>query len=314
MARGTHANIVQVYAIGEVGHPLHGPGIRRGPEPARTTSPARARRRCRWPEHHAPGRRRPATCQRAGHHPSRHQAREHLADAAGARSRSPTSACRASSAAISPGCNLTAKRRHHGHAPVHESRAGRGQGQSIAATGHLLPRRHRLPHDGGPSAFSTAPPPFEVAVQHVQKEPHAACQRSGPTCPEALCAIIHKMMAKDPGRRYQTGRELQRTCPAWRKPRFRLRPAAGSSLEGLTASDSTPVSEAATPMAEKPRGQGVTKSRPPGRRRWLLGLAGASLLCAPGPGWPSAGCGTGTPRRTAQANRRPRGGPGAGQT
>ena len=41
-------------------------------------------------------------------------------------------------------------------------------------------------------------------------------------------------------------------------------------------------------MAEKPRGRGVTKSRRSGRRRWLLGLAGASLLCAPGPGWPSS--------------------------
>ncbi len=126
--------------------------------------------------------------------------------------------------------------------------------------------------------------PFEVALQHVQKDPRPLASIR-PDLPEALCAVIHKMMAKDPDRRYQTGRELQRELS-------HLGESLGSgsgqlparSLEGLTASDSTPVSEAATPMAEKPRGQGVTKSRPPGRRRWILGLAGASLLCAAGAG------------------------------
>ncbi len=53
------------------------------------------------------------------------------------------------------------------------------------------------------------PSPFQVALQHVRAEPEPL---SGlrPDLPEALCAIVHKMMAKDPAARYQTARDLIR--------------------------------------------------------------------------------------------------------
>ncbi len=47
--------------------------------------------------------------------------------------------------------------------------------------------------------------PFEVAMKHARDEPPplaAVC----PDLPEGLCAIVHKMMAKDPAQRCQTGR------------------------------------------------------------------------------------------------------------
>ncbi len=50
---------------------------------------------------------------------------------------------------------------------------------------------------------------FEVALQHVQKAPEPLNQVR-PDLPEALCAVVHKMMAKDPAQRYQTGRDLLR--------------------------------------------------------------------------------------------------------
>ena len=51
--------------------------------------------------------------------------------------------------------------------------------------------------------------PFEVAVQHVQKEP-APLAEIRPDLPADLCTIIHKMMAKQPEARYQTAREILR--------------------------------------------------------------------------------------------------------
>src|SRR5262249_37675582 len=51
--------------------------------------------------------------------------------------------------------------------------------------------------------------PFDVAFQHVQKEAQPL-QEIRPDLPLELCAIIHKMMAKKPEGRHQTGREIVR--------------------------------------------------------------------------------------------------------
>ena len=48
---------------------------------------------------------------------------------------------------------------------------------------------------------------FEVALQHVRAEA-APLGSIRPDLPPELCAIVHKMMAKDPAQRHQTGREL----------------------------------------------------------------------------------------------------------
>jgi serine/threonine-protein kinase len=50
---------------------------------------------------------------------------------------------------------------------------------------------------------------FEVALAHVRTEPEPL-QDVRPDLPEALCAVVHKMMAKEPAERYQTCRELLR--------------------------------------------------------------------------------------------------------
>jgi serine/threonine-protein kinase len=50
---------------------------------------------------------------------------------------------------------------------------------------------------------------FEVALQHVKKPP-TPLSRLRPDLPEALCNIVHKMLAKDPDRRYQTAKDLLR--------------------------------------------------------------------------------------------------------
>ncbi len=51
--------------------------------------------------------------------------------------------------------------------------------------------------------------PFEVALQHVQNEAPPLAEIR-PDLPPDLCAIVHKMMAKKPEDRYQTGREVLR--------------------------------------------------------------------------------------------------------
>jgi serine/threonine-protein kinase len=51
--------------------------------------------------------------------------------------------------------------------------------------------------------------PLEVAYQHVHKEPDPLAEIR-PDLPADLCAIVHKMMAKDPAQRFQTGREVSR--------------------------------------------------------------------------------------------------------
>jgi serine/threonine-protein kinase len=49
--------------------------------------------------------------------------------------------------------------------------------------------------------------PFEIALQHVRTEAQPLAEVR-PDLPAPLCAMVHKMMAKDPAQRYQTGREL----------------------------------------------------------------------------------------------------------
>ncbi|HTU20155.1 MAG TPA: protein kinase [Gemmataceae bacterium] len=87
--------------------------------------------------------------------------------------------------------------------------------------------------------------PFEVALQHVRSEPKPLTEIR-PDLPAVLCAIVHKMMAKDPAARYQTGRELLTDV-------VRLR----EGLSGQTAtlaplSLSVEVAESALPRSAAP--------------------------------------------------------------
>jgi eukaryotic-like serine/threonine-protein kinase len=50
---------------------------------------------------------------------------------------------------------------------------------------------------------------FDVALKHVQADP-PPLQKLRPDAPAELCAVVQKMMAKNPDDRYQTGRDLMR--------------------------------------------------------------------------------------------------------
>jgi serine/threonine protein kinase len=77
---------------------------------------------------------------------------------------------------------------------------------------------------------------FEVALQHVRAEPPPLASVR-PDLPAALCAVVHRMMAKEPDQRYQTCRELLKDLARIRE-----------SLSGQTAAISLPVSaEVAVP-------------------------------------------------------------------
>lgn len=73
--------------------------------------------------------------------------------------------------------------------------------------------------------------PFEVALQHVRGEPKPLADIR-PDLPVALGAIVHKMMAKDPAARYQTGRDLLKDIARLRE-----------SLSGQTTAATPPAVE-----------------------------------------------------------------------
>ena len=89
--------------------------------------------------------------------------------------------------------------------------------------------------------LSGAPPfqgtnPFEVAVQHVQSQAtplHAV----RPDLPADLCALVDKMMAKEPADRYQTARDIL-TELARIKDSLRL--TAGVPTAGITGMSAPP--------------------------------------------------------------------------
>jgi tRNA A-37 threonylcarbamoyl transferase component Bud32 len=107
--------------------------------------------------------------------------------------------------------------------------------------------------------------PFEVALRHVRDEPKPLSEIR-PDLPPQLCAIVHKMMAKDPAGRYQTCRELLNDLAQLREGlNGQTRAIESASVELIAASDAAPTTAR---MPRKPS------------RRWR-GLAfGLSLLLA----------------------------------
>jgi serine/threonine-protein kinase len=113
---------------------------------------------------------------------------------------------------------------------------------------------------------------FEVALQHVQAIP-PPLQDIRPDLPAELCAIVLRMMAKKPEDRFQTCGDLLRDLARVRAG-ITVAPA-GQSLR-LIAVDDGGQTRSAT----------ATLKRPSGRRRLLPLLVAASLLL-------SAACGAG---------------------
>jgi serine/threonine-protein kinase len=120
-------------------------------------------------------------------------------------------------------------------------------------------------------------PPFrgqsavEVAIQHVQKQPVPLAQVR-PDLPAELCALVHKMMAKNPDERYQTGKEVVRELA-------RLRDA----LVGVSGTHTALTAQtlAVGPTTPLPTDTQQTQEiRPSSQRRWLWIPAGISVLAA----------------------------------
>ena len=111
--------------------------------------------------------------------------------------------------------------------------------------------------------------PYEVAYQHVHKDPEPLGDIR-PDLPAELPAIIHRMMAKPPEARYQTGREVLRDVTRLRD----ILIVAGSGPMPLTPSGSLPGLSAEFPPS---RTQPV-----PTRSRWPLVVAAAVVLALGG--------------------------------
>ena len=112
---------------------------------------------------------------------------------------------------------------------------------------------------------------FEIAIKHVRDEP-VPLETIRPDVPPALCAVIRKMMAKTPQARYQSARyllkDIARVC---------------ASVNGTTGSISVGTIDAVTVPAEDapPR---PTVRKWPALPRWSLALLALGILAALGVG------------------------------
>jgi serine/threonine-protein kinase len=97
---------------------------------------------------------------------------------------------------------------------------------------------------------------FEVSVQHVQAEPVPLSQIR-PDLPPELCAVVHKMMAKKPDQRYQSGRELRKDLARLRESLSGVRAEPEPQAVELSPADSQPLPAPVLPAelpAWPPRG------------------------------------------------------------
>ncbi|HXG11991.1 MAG TPA: serine/threonine-protein kinase [Gemmataceae bacterium] len=104
---------------------------------------------------------------------------------------------------------------------------------------------------------------FQVALQHVQAEP-VPLEVIRPDLPAELCAVVKKMMAKDPAERYQTAGELLQDLTRLRETLTGLSSGLHSQVLEMSSLSGTP---AAVPAA-------------PSRRRGLPWAAALSVVLA----------------------------------
>jgi serine/threonine-protein kinase len=116
--------------------------------------------------------------------------------------------------------------------------------------------------------------PFEVALQHVQNEAPPLAEIR-PDLPADLCAIVHKMMAKKPNDRYQTGREVLRDLN-----RLKESLATTAAQTAVTAGGAMLPALRSNEFAISGNNGALAPPAAPGSswRRWALGVA--ALLCA----------------------------------
>ena len=139
---------------------------------------------------------------------------------------------------------------------------------------------------------------FEVALQHVRSKP-VPLSEVRPDLPPGLCRIVHKMLAKVPARRYQTGKDLVRDIVHLREAlsgvnsTSTIQPALPIDPATETA---TPAGGSATIATELPRRAGVRRLLAAMRLSILAGAGGGAALAwkgrraapAPGPEGPVA--------------------------
>jgi serine/threonine-protein kinase len=106
---------------------------------------------------------------------------------------------------------------------------------------------------------------FDVALQHVQATPVPLAQLR-PDLPAELCAVVAKMMAKDPEQRYQTCRELLKDLTRVREGLAGARNAGATQVAALGPSGSQP---AITLTGPKPSWRA---------NHWLPWVAAGSIL------------------------------------
>jgi serine/threonine-protein kinase len=110
---------------------------------------------------------------------------------------------------------------------------------------------------------------FEVALQHVQKEPPPLAERR-PDLPPELCQLIHRMMAKNPDDRPQTAKEVQRELIRIRElislghtaPVGSIQPSNGSNVVRTSDVIPLPLGTETNPLPYTPTNRG---------RWWLVG-------------------------------------------
>jgi serine/threonine-protein kinase len=137
----------------------------------------------------------------------------------------------------------------------------------------------------------TGAAPIEVALQHIQGKAVALTELR-PDLPDALCAIVQKMMAPNPAARYQTGKDLLRDV-------VRLR----DSLNGTGTGRLTEVSVELPAPPPTPAGGISTRYVVPSRGRLLPIAAVASILVAAGLGAALALYRHSSARSAARANK-----------
>jgi serine/threonine-protein kinase len=110
--------------------------------------------------------------------------------------------------------------------------------------------------------------PFEVALQHVQGQARPLSEIR-PDLPPALCAIVHKMMARQPEHRYQAASEIVRDIAQLR-----------DTVVGIAPVDALPLWPTGTvQIAVAAPGQ-VMGPLPARNRRWLHAVGAAAVLLA----------------------------------
>jgi serine/threonine-protein kinase len=123
----------------------------------------------------------------------------------------------------------------------------------------------------------TGQPPFrgvtavEVALKHINNEPPPLSGVRADLPPE-LCALVHRMLRKDPAQRPQTGREILRELSQSRAPAADANPFADLMLTAPGSARLAAASDAAPPTASLPL--------PAARRSLTVMWVGLSLVLA----------------------------------